>query len=135
MSNAWRGLSAWFPGRFVLGLGVSHQPIVERLGGPSAKPLGAMERYLDELERAPWDGPPVGEGGGATHVVLAALGPKMLALAGERTDGAHPYTSPAVHSAQARAVLGPSPCSPPRSRSCSRTTLPRRARSPAARCP
>lgn len=108
MSNAWRGLSAAFPDRFVLGLGVSHQVTVERMGQSYAKPLTAMRRYLDDLENARWDGPALGDETPA-HVVLAALGPKMLALAAERTDGAHPYTSTAGHSAEARAVMGPVP--------------------------
>jgi probable F420-dependent oxidoreductase len=108
MSNAWRGLSAAFPDRFVLGLGVSHQVTVERMGQSYARPLSAMRRYLDDLENARWDGPALGDSR-PTHMVLAALGPKMLALAAERTDGAHPYTSTAGHSAEARVAMGSVP--------------------------
>lgn len=109
MSNAWRALSSWFPGRFVLGVGVSHRPVAERLGASYDKPLAAMRHYLERLDSARFDGPPVGSGGAGTHLVLAALGSKMLALAAERTDGAHPYTSTAVHTTGARSTLGPEP--------------------------
>lgn len=83
-------------GRFVLGLGVSHGPMVPQY----AKPYSAMVAYLDALDAAT---PPVDPG----HRVLAALGPKMLELAAGRTLGAHPYLVTAEHTAQARAVLGP----------------------------
>ncbi|MFD4128521.1 LLM class F420-dependent oxidoreductase [Streptomyces globisporus] len=83
-------------GRFVLGLGVSHGPMVPQY----AKPYSAMVDYLDALDAAE---PFVGSG----HRVLAALGPKMLKLAADRSLGAHPYLVTTEHTAEARAALGP----------------------------
>ncbi|GGS61486.1 LLM class F420-dependent oxidoreductase [Streptomyces badius] len=82
--------------RFVLGLGVSHGSMVPQY----AKPYSAMVEYLDALDAAE---PSVGSG----HRVLAALGPKMLNLAAERSLGAHPYLVTAEHTAEARTALGP----------------------------
>ncbi|MFD0424902.1 LLM class F420-dependent oxidoreductase [Streptomyces parvus] len=82
--------------RFVLGLGVSHGSMVPQY----AKPYSAMVEYLDALDAAE---PSVGSG----HRVLAALGPKMLKLAADRSLGAHPYLVTAEHTAEARAALGP----------------------------
>ncbi|MFD5204123.1 LLM class F420-dependent oxidoreductase [Streptomyces sp. NPDC058375] len=82
--------------RFVLGLGVSHGPMVPQY----AKPYSAMVAYLDALDAAE---PSVGAG----HRVLAALGPKMLKLAAGRSLGAHPYLVTTEHTAEARAALGP----------------------------
>ncbi len=89
--------------RFILGLGVSHVPLVEgRRGHTYGKPLTAMRAYLDAMEAAQIDiAPPV------RNVVLAALGPKMLALARDRTEGAHPYCVTPEHTAIAKDVLGP----------------------------
>ncbi|MEV1023224.1 TIGR03620 family F420-dependent LLM class oxidoreductase [Streptomyces sp. NPDC050264] len=81
--------------RFVLGLGVSHGPMVKNY----AKPYSAMVGYLDTLDAA---APPVTAG----HRILAALGPKMLRLASGRSLGAHPYLVTAEHTAQAREALG-----------------------------
>jgi probable F420-dependent oxidoreductase len=86
-----------YPGRFVLGLGVSHAPAVEATGQAYVKPYTKMARFLDEL-------PPT-----AVPVVLAALGPKMLELSRDRTAGAHPYFTPPEHTAFARQALGPAP--------------------------
>lgn len=82
--------------RFVLGLGVSHGPMVPQY----AKPYSAMVAYLDALDAA---APPVGPG----RRVLAALGPKMLKLASGRSLGAHPYLVTTEHTAEAREALGP----------------------------
>jgi probable F420-dependent oxidoreductase len=90
-------LAARYPGRFVLGLGVSHAPLVEHSGQAYVKPYSKMVRFLDEL-------PPT-----AAPLVLAALGPKMLQLSAERTAGAHPYFVPPEHTALARKVLGDGP--------------------------
>jgi probable F420-dependent oxidoreductase len=97
-------LAADFPGRFILGLGVSHAPLVEQLGHAYEKPLRKMERFLDELDHPAQHGadlplPPV---------VLAALGPKMLQLSA-RYAGAHPYFTTPDHTAVARRVLGDGP--------------------------
>ncbi|MFB8088284.1 LLM class F420-dependent oxidoreductase [Streptomyces sp. NPDC055992] len=83
-------------GRFVLGLGVSHDALAPQY----AKPYSAMVAYLDALDAAD---PSVGSG----HRVLAALGPKMLKLASDRALGAHPYLVTAAHTAEARQALGP----------------------------
>lgn len=98
-------LSEAYPGRFVLGLGVSHQPMVEGvLHQRYEKPYSAMVAYLDAMDGALVLVPPPAE---PPRRVLGALGPRMLALAAERTDGAHPYNATPDHTAQARAMLGP----------------------------
>lgn len=95
-----------FPGRFILGLGVSHEPLVTSLGQAYERPLEKMERFLDELDHPAQHIP---EHADLPPVVLAALGPRMLTLAAEQTAGAHPYFTPAEHTAFARSVLGKSP--------------------------
>jgi len=104
-ANAQRTLDEAFPGRFLLGLGVSHQWLVEEVrGGTYTKPLSSMEAYLDAMRAAPFTAcAPTVPG----RTVLAALGPKMLALAGRLADGAHPYLTVPEHTAGARAILGP----------------------------
>jgi probable F420-dependent oxidoreductase len=93
-----------FPGRFVLGLGVSHPHPVSMRGQEYAPPIATMRAYLDAMEAATYMGPEPTE---RVPIVLAALGPKMLDLARERTDGAHPYFVPVEHTAEARERLGP----------------------------
>ncbi len=96
-----------FPGRFVLGLGVSHQPMVEGVRGHVYdKPLTAMRRYLDGMDSAIYA---AARGSTPPRRVLAALGPKMLELAAQRTAGAHPYLVPVEHTPIARAALGDGP--------------------------
>jgi probable F420-dependent oxidoreductase len=95
-------LTSDYPGRFLLGLGVSHGPLLERLDRRYERPLEAMRVYLDRLDEA---APPVPAG----ERVLAALGPRMLAMARDRTAGAHPYLVTPDHTATARQVLGPGP--------------------------
>ena len=90
-------LETLYPGRFILGLGVSHAPLVEAAGQAYVKPYTKMTRFLDELPAVP------------VPVVLAALGPKMLELSRDRTAGAHPYFTPPEHTAFAREALGPAP--------------------------
>jgi probable F420-dependent oxidoreductase len=98
-------VSEAFPGRFVLGLGVSHQPMVEGLRGQTyARPLTAMREYLDRMDSSVFMAPEPPE---PPLRVLAALGPRMLTLASERADGAHPYNVPPEHTARAREILGP----------------------------
>jgi len=85
-------------GRFILGLGVSHIPMVEGLRGHRYdKPLAAMNAYLDGLYKDAPAGSPV---------VVAALGPKMLDLSGKRTMGAVPYNVTPRHTAEAAKILG-----------------------------
>ena len=90
------------PGRFLLGLGTSHAPVVEQLGTGYIHPYTRMVHYLDELDAL---GPAVA----ADRRVLAALGPRMLTLATERAAGAHPYFVPVEHVARARRLVGPGP--------------------------
>lgn len=106
MRNGERALAEAYTGRFLLGLGVSHEPAVKRRGGLYEKPLQRMREYLDAMDRARYAGPEPAE---PAARVLAALGPKMLALAAERTAGAHPYFVPVEHTAFARRILGPTP--------------------------
>ena len=106
MASAAKTLGEQFPGRFVLGIGVSHAPSVESRGGTYANPLEQMRHYLDAMDAAqyaaPLPDPPV-------PLVLAALGPKMLELSAQRADGAHPYFVPVEHTAVARRHLGAEP--------------------------
>jgi probable F420-dependent oxidoreductase len=106
MSAGARTLAEAFPGRFVLGIGVSHAPSVATRGGTYGKPIETMAAYIDAMERAPWSGPGTPE---RPPLVLAALGPRMLELAAGRADGAHPYFVPVEHTRVAREVLGPEP--------------------------
>ncbi|MCF8532627.1 MAG: TIGR03620 family F420-dependent LLM class oxidoreductase [Reyranella sp.] len=94
-------MNNFYGGRFVLGLGVSHIPMVEGLRGHRYdKPLGAMRAYLDGIHK----GLPAGE---EPPVMVAALGPKMLALSAEKSMGAVPYNVTPKHTAKAAAILGP----------------------------
>ncbi|HKN54799.1 MAG TPA: TIGR03620 family F420-dependent LLM class oxidoreductase [Amycolatopsis sp.] len=87
-----RALAEAYPGRFVLGLG-GHRP--------GARPVDAMREYLDGMDKAE-----LALASPRPRRVLAALGPKMLDLAAERTDGAHPYFVPPEHTARTRERLG-----------------------------
>jgi probable F420-dependent oxidoreductase len=98
-------LAADFPGRFILGVGVSHAPLVETLGHTYQRPLRKMEKFLDELDHPAYHGgdqelPPI---------LIAALGPKMLELARDQTLGSHPYFTTPEHTRFAREVLGTAP--------------------------
>src|SRR5437660_849458 len=107
MANTQRSLEEAFPGRFLLGLGVSHQHLVDRVRHHDySKPYSQMVQYLDEMDAA------VFRAVGPTErpsTVLAALGPKMLRLSVDKADGAHPYFVPVEHVAQAREILGRGP--------------------------
>jgi len=105
MTSGWKAVSEAFPGRFLLGLGVSHQPAVEGMRDQTyGPPLASMRTYLDAMDNALYlAAPPTLE----PERCLAALGPKMLELAAARTRGAHPYYVPPEHTAFARGVLGP----------------------------
>lgn len=107
MAAAQKTLTEAYPNRFLLGLGVSHAPLVETVRGHRyEKPLSAMRAYLDAMDMAPWIAPPP-----TTDLVrvIGALAPKMLKLAAARTAGAHPYFVPPEHTARARALMGPGP--------------------------
>jgi probable F420-dependent oxidoreductase len=107
MAGGAKALAEAHPRRFVLGIGVSHAPSVETRGGDYGKPIETMTTYLDAMAVAQYAGPDPGE---PVPLVLAALGPRMLELAAERADGAHPYFVPVEHTPIARAALGPEPC-------------------------
>jgi probable F420-dependent oxidoreductase len=93
-----------FGDRLLLGIGVSHAPVVDGKDAPGRyqKPMQAMTAFLDALDAAT---PPLPVDGR----VLAALGPKMLELARTRAGGVHPYLVSPEHTATARAALGPGP--------------------------
>jgi len=107
MAAGQKTLAEAYPSRFLLGLGVSHIPLVEKLRGHRyEKPVSTMRAYLDAMDQAPYQAvlpstKPIR--------VLAALGPKMLELAAERADGAHPYNVTPEHTAEARGILGKGP--------------------------
>ena len=107
MANGARSLAEAYPGRFVLGIGVSHAPSVAMRGGDYGKPIETMNAYLDGMASAAWAGPELAE---PVPLVLAALGPRMLELAAERADGAHPYFVPVDHTPGARQALGAAAC-------------------------
>lgn len=107
LAEAAARLEAAHPGRFVLGIGVSHAPLVERMGRRYERPYQAMVAYLDALDALD----ALGTGGRAETPprVLAALGERMLALSATRAAGAHPYLTPPAHTAAARVQLGAGP--------------------------
>jgi probable F420-dependent oxidoreductase len=94
-------------GRFVLGLGVSHAPMVAGMRGHEyGKPVTTMRNYLDAMEKALYLGPKADP---EAPIVIAALRQNMLRLAAERTSGAHPYFVSPEHTARAREILGEGP--------------------------
>jgi probable F420-dependent oxidoreductase len=92
-----------YGGRFLLGLGVSHAPMVAMRGHQYEQPVAAMRRYLDAMDSAPFLSVPPAT---TPKRVLAALHPKMLELARNRADGSHTYCVPPEHTAWARQQLG-----------------------------
>jgi probable F420-dependent oxidoreductase len=104
MMNGGRALAEAWPNRFVLGIGVSHAPLLQARGHHYERPLTAMRAYLDAMEKAPYRGPLPNP---PAPIVLAALGAKMLQLARDRSAGAHPYFVPVEHTKEARRILGP----------------------------
>lgn len=90
-------------GRFLLGLGVSHAPLVGMRKHDYGKPIGTMRDYLKGMAEAPYMGPRPAE---KPKTIIAALGPKMLELAAELADGVIPYNVPPEHTEQARKILG-----------------------------
>ena len=87
--------------RFLVGIGVSHAPLIDMAeAGRYRKPLTKIRDYLDGLDAAPTPLAP-------RNRVLAALGPKMLELARDRTAGVHPYLVTPEHTAVAREAVGP----------------------------
>jgi probable F420-dependent oxidoreductase len=106
MAGAQKTLADAYPDRFLLGIGVSHAPLVGMRGHAYTKPFSAMRAYLDAMDSAPFmASPPAAE----PARVIGALAPKMLRLAAERAAGAHPYFVPPEHTASARQLLGKGP--------------------------
>jgi probable F420-dependent oxidoreductase len=103
VAASYAALTAEHDDRFLLGIGVSHAPLIDA-GQPGRyrKPLATTASFLDALDAAPQPVP-------VEQRVLAALGPKMLALSASRTRGAHPYLVTPEHTASARATLGEGP--------------------------
>jgi len=104
-NNASITLNEAYDGRFLLGLGVSHHTITEWVRKHDySKPLTTMREYLERMDASMFKGVAPAE---PPNRVLAALGPKMLALSAELADGAHPYFVPVEHTAIAREAIGP----------------------------
>jgi len=106
MRSAQLTLAEQSNGRFLLGLGVSHARMVEQVRGHSydPKPVSRMRTYLEQMARVQYRAPAPAE---PAPLVLAALGPRMLELAREMANGAHPYNVTPEHTARARRILGP----------------------------
>jgi len=125
MASAQKTLAEAYPGRFLLGMGVSHAPLVAGVRGHDYnKPLTYLRGYLDAMDSA------IFMGVGPTETpprVLASLHPKSLELARERAWGAHPYFVPPEHTARARGILGPDRLLAPEQAVCFETD-PERAR-------
>jgi probable F420-dependent oxidoreductase len=97
-------LAEAFPGRFLLGLGVSHAHLVSHLRKHDySKPYSYMVDYLDRMDTSLFMARAGADDGGR---LLAALGPKMLALSATKANGAHPYFTTPEHTAEARSVMG-----------------------------
>ena len=107
MAGGAKALAEAYPGRFVLGIGVSHKPSVESRGHDYGKPVESMAAYIDAMDAAAYAGPDPAE---PVPLVLAALGPRMLELAAARADGAHPYFVPVEHTPIARERVGSETC-------------------------
>lgn len=134
MAAAQKTLFEAHEGRFLLGLGVSHQYSVEGLLHLDyATPYSDMADYLQAMAEVPYNSV---EPSTRPPTVLAALGPRMLKLSAEATDGAHPYFTPPEHTAFARDILGDGPLLAPeqmvvidddteRARTVARTTMAR----------
>ncbi|MEW5812929.1 MAG: LLM class F420-dependent oxidoreductase [Actinomycetota bacterium] len=94
VAESYHRIEKAFPGRFLLGVGVGHPEHQQEY----TKPYQALVDYLDVLDTAKVP---------TSRRVLAALGPKVLKLAAQRSAGAHPYLTTPVHTGQARELLGP----------------------------
>jgi len=96
-------LAEAYPGRLAVGLGVGYPEQAASVGQKFGSPLATMRDYLDRMDSPTWPQAP----DAAYPRIIAANGPKMLALAGEIADGAMPAGLPATFTAQAREALGP----------------------------
>lgn len=104
MMNAARTLAEAFPGRFTLGVGVSHGPLIDRRGHSYESPLKVMEEYLRALGRVEYSAPEPKE---EPPVLVGALGDRMLGLCRDLADGAHPYLITPERTADIRKIVGP----------------------------
>jgi probable F420-dependent oxidoreductase len=96
VATSFKRIETRHPGRFLLGVGAGHREAIQQY----EKPYAALAGYVDTL---------LGDGVPEDSLVLAALGPKVLRLAAERTAGAHPYLVTPEYTRQARAILGQGP--------------------------
>lgn len=103
MMNAGRTLGDAYPGRFVLGVGISHESTARARGHAYRRPVTTMRKYLAEMNDAAFDGH---EPAWTPPVLVAALGPRMLEVAAEAADGAHPFLTTPDHTRLARSLLG-----------------------------
>ena len=102
VAASYRRVSDRHGDRLLVGLGVGHAPAVEATGQQYVRPVQTMQSYLDELD--------AGEPGIPKDArALAALGPRMLQVAAQRSAGALPYLTPPEHTRRAREILGPRP--------------------------
>ncbi|MDB5108137.1 MAG: family F420-dependent class oxidoreductase [Candidatus Binatus sp.] len=105
MSAASKTVAEASGSRFMLGIGVSHKPLVSNLRGHSYdKPYSYMKEYLPKMKTALYAAPAPKE---PVPVLIAALHPKMLKLAATEANGTHTYFVPPEHTAKARALIGP----------------------------
>lgn len=104
VAASWHRIERKHPGRFLLGIGVGHP---EATGTRYQRPYESLVAYLDALDAA---------GVPTDRRILAALGPKVLKLAADRTAGAHPYLVTPEHTRRARAILGTGPVLAPEQR-------------------
>lgn len=104
MANGAKGLAEAYPGRFLLGIGVSTNVSVPMRGHNYERPFAALKTYLDAMDSADYYGP---EPDPPARRVLASLGPRSLRLAAERSWGSHTYFVPPEHTSFARDILGP----------------------------
>jgi probable F420-dependent oxidoreductase len=105
MTQAANTVAEQTAGRFWLGLGVSHEPLVAGLRRLDySKPLSRMRGYLEQMDASPYMAVPPAQ---RAPRLLAALGPRMLELARDASDGAHPYWTTPDHTEMARRILGP----------------------------
>ncbi|HEY7431590.1 MAG TPA: LLM class F420-dependent oxidoreductase [Streptosporangiaceae bacterium] len=102
LAAAYHRVADLFADRFLLGIGASHAHAAERAGQQYRRPYSKVAAYLDGLDAASAPVP-------RDRRVVAALGPKMTTLAGQRSAGAHPYLTTPEHTQQARELLGPGP--------------------------
>jgi len=106
LASAARTLGEAFPGRFVLGIGAGHEGAGSWHGRAYDRPLRDLADYLNAMDQAPYIAarPQV-----PVPRVIAALGPRALELARQRSRGAIPYLVPVSYTSAARARLGPEP--------------------------